>query len=80
MKCVIFELDVVLRDAEGNAIAGNAALAKSLYSAGHDVLIIRAKHAYEWLHVLTMFSMMTSWLRTSRLTQTGWRWRSCLMT
>jgi hypothetical protein len=28
----------VLRDEEGNAITGNIALAKSLYSAGHDVL------------------------------------------
>lgn len=49
MKCVIFELDGVLRDIDDNAIAGNVSLAKSLYSAGHDVLIMRAKHAYEWL-------------------------------
>ena len=55
MKCVIFELDGVLRDAEGNAVAGNVALAKSLYSAGHDVLIMRAKHAYEWLHANDIF-------------------------
>lgn len=55
MKCVIFELDGVLRDAEGNAIAGNVALAKSLYSAGHDVLIMMAKHAYEWLHANDIF-------------------------
>lgn len=55
MKCVIFELDGVLRDAEGNAISGNVALAKSLYSAWHDVLIMRAKHAYEWLHANDVF-------------------------
>lgn len=78
MKCVIFELDGVLRDVEGNAIAGNVALAKSLYSAGHDVLIMRAKHAHEWLHANDV-SMMTSWHRTSRLTLIGWQWRSCLM-
>ena len=55
MKCVIFELDGVLRDMDGSAISGNVALAKSLYSAGHDVLIMRAKHAYEWLHANDVF-------------------------
>lgn len=55
MKCVIFELDGVLRDADGNKIQGNAALAKSLYSAGHDVLIMKAKNAFEWLHANDIF-------------------------
>lgn len=55
MKCVIFELDGVLRDAYGNKIHGNAALAKSLYSAGHDVLIMKAKNAFEWLHANDIF-------------------------
>lgn len=55
MKCVIFELDGVLRDADGNKVQGNAALAKSLYSAGHDVLIMKAKNAFEWLHANDIF-------------------------
>lgn len=55
MKCVIFELDGVLRDADGNKIQGNAELAKSLYSAGHDVLIMKAKNAFEWLHANDIF-------------------------
>lgn len=45
----------MLRDADGNKIQGNAALAKSLYSAGHYVLIMKAKNAFEWLHANDIF-------------------------
>lgn len=37
MKSVLFALDGVLRDAQGEPIKDNIALARALYCAGHDV-------------------------------------------
>ena len=49
MKSVLFALDGVLRDAEGEPIRGNIALARALYCAGHDVLVNGPRDGYEWL-------------------------------
>lgn len=40
----------VLRDAQGEPIKDNIALARALYCAGHDVLVLGPRDAYEWLH------------------------------
>mgnify|MGYP007120734602 CR=1 FL=1 len=42
MKSVLFALDGVLRDAQGEPIKDNIALARALYCAGHDEIMAHA--------------------------------------
>lgn len=51
MKSVLFALDGVLRDAQGEPVRDNIALARALYCAVvNDVLVTGPRDAYEWLH------------------------------
>lgn len=49
MKSVLFALDGVLRDAQGEPVRDNIALARAQYCAGHDVLVLGPRDAHEWL-------------------------------
>lgn len=62
MKSVLFALDGVLRDAQGEPIKDNIALARALYCAGHDVPVTGPRDAYEWLrkHDVTFDDLLAS--------------------
>lgn len=69
-KFIIFSLDA-LRDDSGNQISCNVELLRSLYSAGHDIIILcnkRNKQDRRWideLHMLTWELVMPDELNLS---------------
>ncbi|QHJ81434.1 MAG: hypothetical protein [Bacteriophage sp.] len=61
MKSVLFALDGVLRDAQGEPVRDNIALARALYCGGHDVIVVGPRDGYDWLreHDVTFDNLLS---------------------